>query len=340
MGSVPRTVQELAAKEEEIPQNYLHKEGDGGAPNAPPMDVPVVDIALLSSSSEELQKLCSALNTWGCFQAINHGMSPEFLNRIREITKQFFHLPFEEKQKYWREDNDIEGYGNDMVLSEQQKLDWTDRLYLLIYPEDQRKLRFWPENPQSFRSTLHEYSLKLKSIGVVVLKAMARSLNLEENCFVDQYGERSKLYARFNFYPKCPRPDLVLGTKPHADGVGITLLLQDESVEGLQFLKDDKWYRAPIIPEALLINVGDQAEISSNGMFKSPVHRVVTNAERERISLAVFYVPDAEKDIEPFEELIDDSRPRLYRKVKNYVDIYFQYYQKGRRPIEAARLEV
>ena len=65
---MPRTVQELAAKGEEIPQNYLHKEGDGGAPNAPPMDVPVVDIALLSSSSEELQKLCSALNTWGCFQ--------------------------------------------------------------------------------------------------------------------------------------------------------------------------------------------------------------------------------------------------------------------------------
>lgn len=92
---------------------------------------------------------------------------------------------------------------------------------------------------------------------------MARSLNLAENCFVDQYGERSKLYARFNFYPKCPRPDLVQGIKPHADGVGITLLLQDESVEGLQFLKDDKWYRAPIIPEALLINVGDQAEVST-----------------------------------------------------------------------------
>ena len=90
----------------------------------------------------------------------------------------------------------------------------------------------------------------------------------------------------------------------------------------------------------ILAQFNNRMQISSNGMFKSPVHRVVTNAERERISLAVFYVPDAEKDIEPFEGLIDDSRPRLYQKVKNYVDIYFQYYQKGRRPIEAARLEV
>ena len=78
-------------------------------------------------------------------------MSPEFLNQVREITKQFFELPMEEKQKYLREENDIEGYGNDMVLSEQQKLDWTDRLYLIIHPEDQRKLKVWPENPKAFR---------------------------------------------------------------------------------------------------------------------------------------------------------------------------------------------
>ena len=75
--------------------------------------------------------------------------------------------------------------------------------------------------------------------------------------------ERAKLYARFNFYPKCLRPDLVLGVKPHVDGTAIALLLQDESVEGLQFLKDDQRFKAPIIPEALVINVGDQAEVTT-----------------------------------------------------------------------------
>ncbi|EXB51694.1 hypothetical protein L484_018924 [Morus notabilis] len=50
---------------------------------------------------------------------------------------------------YLREENDIEGYGNDMVLSEQQKLDWTDRLYLAIYPEDQYKFQLWPEKPEA-----------------------------------------------------------------------------------------------------------------------------------------------------------------------------------------------
>ena len=112
------------------------------------------------------------------------------------------------------------------------------------------------------RSILHEYSTKLRLITEVVFKAMASSLNLEESCFLQQYGERAKVTAKFNLYPPCPKPDLVLGQKPHADGSAITLILQDKSTEGLQFLKENQWLRAPTIPEALLINIGDQAEVS------------------------------------------------------------------------------
>jgi isopenicillin N synthase-like dioxygenase len=99
-------------------------------------------------------------------------------------------------------------------------------------------------------------------ITEVIFKAMAKSLNLEDNCFLDQYGKEATMIARFNYYPKCPRPDLVLGIKPHADGSVITFLLQDKEVEGLQFQKDNQWFKVPIIPEALLINVGDQAEVT------------------------------------------------------------------------------
>ena len=98
-------------------------------------------------------------------------------------------------------------------------------------------------------------------ITEVVLKAMARSLNLGDNCFIDQYGERAKMSAQFSVYPPCPTSEPILGLKPHADGSAITLILQDKNTEGLQFFKDNQWFTAPIIPEALLINVGDQAEV-------------------------------------------------------------------------------
>ncbi|KAF4356436.1 hypothetical protein F8388_013301 [Cannabis sativa] len=339
MGSLLKTVQEVALEGGQVPEYFLYKDGHGGSRDVPFIDIPVVDVGLLATSSQELQKLNSALTNFGCFQAINHGMSVEYLNRLREITREFFQLPLEEKKKYLKQENDIEGYGNDNVYSDQQKGDWNDRLFLSLYPEQQRRLKLWPENPKAFRSIVHEYSEKIKSISEIILKAMARSLNLEENCFVEQYGERSKLNGRFTLYPKCPRPDLIVGSKPHGDASAITLLLQDQSIDGLQILKDNQWFKAPSIPEALLVNVGDQAEISSNGAFKSAIHKVLTNSERERISLAVFYVPELDKLVGPLEGLIDESRPKLYTTVKNYVNTYLQYYHQGKKAIEETKIQ-
>ncbi|KAE8669054.1 hypothetical protein F3Y22_tig00112260pilonHSYRG00036 [Hibiscus syriacus] len=341
----PKTVQELAAiGGKEVPERYIRKadnSGDGALDVCfPVLDVPIIDLQLLASSSsnsgEELDKLRSALSSCGCIQAVNHGIPGEFLVTLQELARQFFVLPSEEKKKYSREIGGIEGYGNDMILSENQILDWTDRLYLILSPEQKRTLKFWPENPESFREILHEYSMKLQVILEVLLKAMARSLNLEENQFLQQYGDQATMQTRFNFYPICPRPDLALGVKPHADGSAITMLLQDKEVEGLQVLKDDQWFNVPIVPQALLINVGDQIEIMTNGIFKSPVHRVLTNSERERTTLAVFCIPHPDQEIQPVEDLINETNPRLYKRVKDYVSLYFQYYQQGRRPIEAA----
>ncbi|KAJ7957698.1 2-oxoglutarate (2OG) and Fe(II)-dependent oxygenase superfamily protein [Quillaja saponaria] len=339
-----KSVQELSLKSEKLPENFIYRGCDGGLLDAPlPVvhEIPVVDLSLLTPPSEtieELEKLQSGLSSWGCIQVVNHGMTSSFLDQVRQITKQFFELPMEEKKKYSREIGDIEGYGNDMILSEHQTLDWTDRLYLTIYPEDHRRFKFWPENPKAFSEVLKEYTEKIRKLTEVIFKAMARSLNLEEDCFWNQYGERAIMNARFNYYPPCPWPDLVLGIKPHADGSAITFLLQDNEVEGLQICKDNQWFKVPIVPHALLVNVGDQVEIMSNGILKSPVHRVVTNSEKERSTVAVFCIPEPEKEIGPIDKLVNESRPRLYKTVKSYVEIYFEHYQQGKRPIDAAKI--
>ncbi|GFY99680.1 2-oxoglutarate (2OG) and Fe(II)-dependent oxygenase superfamily protein [Actinidia rufa] len=316
-----KPLQELLIAGDNLPEKYIYKDSDYGVIDSSPplMEIPVIDLRLLASSSpsgeDEVEKLKSALCSWGCFQAINHGMESEFLEKLRGVGKEFFGLPMEEKHKYSRAVSEMDGYGNDM----ETKVNWDAILHC--------------------REILHEYTKKLQVIINLLLKSMARSLKLKEESFLKQYGERAIMQARFNFYPPCARPDCVLGLKPHSDGSAITILLQDREVDGLQILKDDEqWIRVPIIPHALLVNVGDQIEIMSNGIFKSPVHRAVTNSERERTTLAVFCSPEAEMEIGPMDELIDEKRPRLYKNVKNYVDSYFQYYQHWKRPIDAAKI--
>ncbi|KAG7551363.1 Oxoglutarate/iron-dependent dioxygenase [Arabidopsis thaliana x Arabidopsis arenosa] len=260
-------------------------------------------------------------------QVMNHGITKAFLDKIYKLTKEFCALPSEEKQKYARDIGSIQGYGNDMILWDDQVLDWIDRLYITTYPEDQRQLK----------ETLHEYTMKQHLVIKQVFKAMARSLELEENCFLDMCGENATMDTRFNMYPPCPRPDKVIGVKPHADKSAFTLLFPDKNVEGLQFLKDGKWYKAPIVSaDTILINVGDQMEIMSNGIYKSPVHRVVTNREKERISVATFFIPGADKEIQPVNGLVSEARPRLYKPVKNYVKLLNNYYLQGLRPIAAS----
>ena len=125
---------------------------------------------------------------------------------------------------------------------------------------------------------MEEYGRKVKTIIDVILKAMAKSLNLEENSFLSQFGERAGMKARFSFYPRCARPDLVLGLKAHSDGSGITLLLQDKEIEGLQVFKDGKWFRVAVIPHAFVINLGDQMQVPNIKYITSGI-RCTNNSE-------------------------------------------------------------
>ena len=44
-----------------------------------------------------------------------------------------------------------------------------------------------------------------------------------------QFGDGAVMQTRFNFHLSCPRPNLVLGVKPHSDRSGIIVLLQDKA---------------------------------------------------------------------------------------------------------------
>ncbi|GKV18697.1 hypothetical protein SLEP1_g29038 [Rubroshorea leprosula] len=341
---LPKSVQEMSVNHDEPPPEFLFKNNILGLSysSTPPdssVSVPIIDLSLLSTDVEQ-EKLRSALTSVGCFQAVSHGIPGQLLDKVREAAKQFYALPLEDKQKYSRAVNDVEGYGHDMRVTDKQVLDWHSRLFLRVFPEHQRKLNLWPEYPENFRKILHEYSLKLKHMMDHLFKAMAKSLNLEENSFSKQFGDDPIMQVRFNFYPPCSRPEMVLGVKPHSDRSGITVLLQDKEVEGLQVVQNDTWITVPVLPHAFVINLGDQMQIMSNGIFKSPLHRVVTNTDQLRISVAMFNEPEQDREVGPVEKLIDAGRPRVYKNVKNYAAFNYECFQKGKVALEEVKIDV
>ncbi|CAL0307096.1 unnamed protein product [Lupinus luteus] len=302
--SLPRSIQEMSIDGDEPPQQFIvNRNSIWSKDTSTNIQIPIIDLSLLLSSEAELDKLRSALSSVGCFQAIGHGMSSSYLEKVRQVAKQFFTLPVEEKQKYARPVGESEGYGSDRIVSEKQVLDWSYRLSLRVLPTEKRRLSLWPKNPSDFSDTLEEFTTKVKSMMDYLSRSMARSLNLEE------------------------------------DRSGITVLLQDTEVEGLQILVDDTWVNVPTIHDALVVNLGDQMQIMSNGIFKSPMHRVVTNTKKLRMSVAMFNEPEPENEIGPVEGLIDEIRPRLYRNIKNYGDINYRSYQEGKIALEMVRIE-
>lgn len=79
-------------------------------------------------------------------------------------------------------------------------------------------------------------------------------------------------------------------------------------------------------------------QIMTNGIYKSPVHRVLANSKRERISIAMFYSPEANKEIGPEESLINMETPRLFRNIKDYSVTHWEYYQRGQRALHVPKV--
>lgn len=84
---------------------------------------------------------------------INHGVSSSLLEKLNDEIEGFFKLPFEEKMKFAVRPGDVEGFGT-VVRSDAQRLDWGDRVYMIINPIPRRKPHLFPELPSSLRFSL------------------------------------------------------------------------------------------------------------------------------------------------------------------------------------------
>ncbi|KAL6224163.1 hypothetical protein ACLB2K_003019 [Fragaria x ananassa] len=131
-------------------------------------------------------------------------------------------------------------------------------------------------------------------------------------------------------YPKCSQPERVRGLREHTDAGGIILMLHEDQIPGLEFFKDGKW--VPIPPckkNTIFVNTGDLLEVLTNGRYKSTVHRVMTDKNGSRLSIATFYNPTGDALISPAPKLLYPNSFRFQDYLKLYATTKFN--DKGPR---------
>ncbi|KAI3757852.1 hypothetical protein L6452_05395 [Arctium lappa] len=275
------------------------------------INIPVIDLAgLVTSRETTMKQISEACREWGFFQLVNHGVRAELVDGAREIWREFFHEPMEVKQKYANSPKTYEGFGSRLGVEKGAILDWNDYYYLNYLSLSHTN---WPSQPPSLREVMEEYSNEILRLGAVLLKIFSINLGLKEDHLHNAFGGRDVgACLRANFYPKCPQPDLTLGLSSHSDPGGMTFLLPDEQVCGLQIRKNNQWITVKPTHHAIIVNIGDQLQVLSNTIYKSVEHRVIVNPDKERVSLAYFYNPKNNLLIQPISELVTSETPALY----------------------------
>lgn len=278
--------------------------------------IPIVDVSPLirrAPGGMEFvgRKIAEACETIGFFYAVGHGVPPETIANAFAASKRFFALP-EATRMAIKVDRFSRGYLPLRHITHPGHIpDLKESFDIGIdVPEDDPDVQAgklhgpnqWPAM-DDFRAPVENYFETVRSFGFNLLPGFAAALGMPHNFFQELYQPRPIALMRLIRYPRrssAPAPGQ-LAAAAHTDYGMMTILAQD-STGGLELKpRGQDWFPAPCIPGSFIINLGDLLAQWTNDRFMSMPHRVVQNADKDRLSIALFYHPhfDAVADCLP-----------------------------------------
>ena len=305
--------------------------------------VPIIDISGLFSGevvkrAEVAARLDSACAEIGFFQVIGHGIDEHLISRMYDVSREFFALPLERKNSVAQPDKDtIRGYSS---IGEQalnynddptapgdlhEKFDVgpvdvpaDDPYYSRALAGTHFAANPWPVEPASMAEVWTDYFRACDELATRLMRGFALALNLPEHWF-DATIDRNISMLRAIHYPDQhtpPKPGQ-MRAGAHSDYGSLTLLRQEEAPGGLQVLtKDGDWVPVPVVPGALVVNIGDLMMQWTNDLWISTLHRVANPprpraADSLRQSLVFFHQPNYDAVVECIPTCVaDGDRPR------------------------------
>ncbi|XP_031484824.1 flavanone 3-dioxygenase-like [Nymphaea colorata] len=327
------------SKEVTVPSAFIRNEEERPkvAHDAFSNNVPIVSFVDIDSTdsarrSAVFRNIVDALETWGTFQVIDHGVDPTLVSAMADLSTRFFQLPAEEKLRFEMTAGKRGGYAVSSHLFGEEIENWREFFTFFSYPVESRDFAMWPEQPKGWQEVVERYCEANMKLASRILEVLSESMGLEKGAFKEACLQMDQKVL-VNFYPRCPQPELTLGLRRHTDPGTITILHQDH-VGGLQITRDGgrTWLTVKPIDGAFVINLGDHAHFLSNGRFAAVEHQVVVNSNSSRLSIATLQYPAHDALVYPL-KLAEGEKP-LIEKPVSFKEMYTK---KMQRDVEVAK---
>lgn len=308
-----------------------------------PRSLSAIDMTRTSSpegmrhEGERLDHICREI---GFFSVVGHGIDPDLVARMYEVTAAFFHLPADVKARSALDrERNMRGWepAGQRSLGRSLGVDAPMDLREVFgssreVPSDDAYYRTaanwqyffngtnWPEQPETFRSVWLEYYAAMEDLSERVYRLMEVALGLEAGWFA-AYNDRHASPMIANFYPPVAQAsEGQLRAGAHTDYGAFTIIHQDDAPGGLQVAgRDGDWIDVAAAPGTFVVNIGDLMARWTNDRWVSTLHRVVLPPAAEqgnpwRVSIPFFQQPNADARIECIPGCEGDDGPR-YRPI-------------------------
>ncbi|KAK7320144.1 hypothetical protein RJT34_04878 [Clitoria ternatea] len=277
---------------------------------------PVISLENLNGVERKtiLEQIEDACQNWGFFELVSHGIPHDLLDTVGRLTKEHYRKCMELRFK-----EVVASKGLEAIQAEVKDMDWESTFFLRHLPDS--NISEIPDLSEEYRKAMKEFAQKLEKLAEELLDLLCENLGLEKGYLKKAfYGSRGPNFGtKVANYPACPRPELVKGLRAHTDAGGIILLLQDDKISGLQLLKDGLWVDVPPMRHSIVVNLGDQLEVITNGKYKSVEHRVIARIDGTRMSIASFYSPASDAVIYPAPALLDKEAQEIDKVYPKFV---------------------
>ena len=327
--------------------------------------VPLIDIEpFLKGGAADKAAVAAKVDTVcreiGFLVVEGHGVAPQMIADMHDISREYFDLPYWEKMAQKMPPDRYRGYtppGSETLalsLDEETPPDLKesyscgpcgvgyDEYHFGAEGERFFALNVWPENPAGMQRLWESYYRELERLAADLMRIFAVALNLPERWFQDKIDKQIANFSVIHYPGQKDAPHAgQLRGGVHTDYGSLTIVQTDTDVGGLEVLRHDGgWAPVPWIDGTFAVNIGDLMAEWTNDIWVSTLHRVANpprdKAHVSKTSLLFFHQPNYDAVVECIPTCCSAERPARYERTTSGEHVTLKTKKQRQQMMESA----